>query len=849
MQLHGETTAAAGETAAAPGTTTGVVPTASLTLLEKAALLTGKSVWETYDVPRLGLRSLWLADGPHGVRKQLGAADHLGIAASQEATCFPTAAAVANTWDVELAERVGAALGAEAAAQDVDVLLGPGLNIKRSPLGGRNFEYFSEDPLLAGRMAAGYVRGIQSRGVAACPKHFAVNSQELRRMVSDSVVDERTLREVYLTAFGIVVAEARPRTVMSSYNLVNGVYAHEDPFLLTQVLRREWGFDGAVVSDWGGSNDVVAAAAAGGTLEMPAAGLGSARQLVDAVRSGRLDEADLDARAAEMLRLVAAAREPGTAPAVDVDAHHALAREVAARSAVLLKNEDAILPLAAGTRVAVVGDFARTPRYQGSGSSAVNPTRLDSVLDVIGDSGLELAAFAPGFHRDGTPDAALREEAVEAARGADVVLLFLGLDEIAESEGLDRSTLALHPAQVEVLQAVAAANPATVVVLAGGGAISTPWLGSARALVHGYLSGQAGAGGILDVLTGVVNPSARLAETLPVRLADTPTAGSFPATGRTAVYREGLYVGYRYYTSADVPVAFPFGFGLSYTTFAHSGLVVAADTTTDTTTDTATDTTTGSATVPATVTVTVTVTNTGTVAGADVVQVYVSRETPGVHRPVRTLAGFVRVELEPGESRTVTVPLDDGAFRHWDVATGAWQVEQGAWSVLVGSHVDDLPLGATVELTGTVPPRSEDDLPEPYRTGRVHDVSDAQFAALLGRPVPTSAWSGRLGVNDPLSRLADARSPLARLAFRILSWRRDAADRKGAPDLNVLFLLNMPFRAIGKMTGGMVDAAMVDGIVRIVNGHLFRGTGAVLRGFVRNRRADRRTARTLRGDA
>ncbi len=829
MQLHGETTAAAGETAAAPGTTTAVVPTASLTLLEKAALLTGKTVWETHDLPRLGVRSLWLADGPHGVRKQLGAADHLGIAASQEATCFPTAAAVANTWDVELAERVGSALGAEAAAQDVDVLLGPGLNIKRSPLGGRNFEYFSEDPLLAGRMAAGYVRGIQSHGVAACPKHFAVNSQELRRMVSDSVVDERTLREVYLSAFGIVVAEARPRTVMSSYNLVNGVYAHEDPFLLTQVLRREWGFDGAVVSDWGGSNDVVAAAAAGGTLEMPAAGLGSARRLVDAVRSGRLDAADLDARAEEVLRLVAAAREPGTAPAVDADAHHALAREVAARSAVLLKNEDAILPLAAGTRVAVVGDFARTPRYQGSGSSAVNPTRLDSVLDVIDDSGLELTTFAPGFRRDGTPDAALREQAVAAAQGADAVLLFLGLDEIAESEGLDRTTLALHPAQVEVIEAVAAVNPATVVVLAGGGAISTPWLGAARALVHGYLGGQAGAGGVLDVLTGAVNPSGRLAETLPVRLADTPTAASFPATGRTAVYREGLYVGYRYYTSADVPVAFPFGFGLSYTTFSHSDLVVDAD--------------------AGAVGVTVTVTNTGPVAGADVVQVYVRRETPGVHRPDRALAGFARVELDPGESRTVTVPLGDAAFRHWDVATGAWQVEQGAWSVLVGSHVDDLPLRATVELDGTVPPRTEDDLPEPYRTGRVHDVSDAQFAALLGRPVPTAAWSGVLGVNDPLSRLADARSPLARLAFRVLSWRRDAADRKGAPDLNVLFLLNMPFRAIGKMTGGMVDDAMVDGIVRIVNGHFFRGTGAVVRGFVRNRRADRRTARTLRGDA
>lgn len=817
MRLHGEDAA----TTSGGGTH---VTTESLTLLEKAALLTGKTVWESRDLPRHGVRSLWLADGPHGVRKQLGAADHLGIAASQEATCFPTAAAVANTWDVALAERVGAALGAEAAAQDVDVLLGPGLNIKRSPLGGRSFEYFSEDPLLAGRLAAGYVRGIQSQGVAACPKHYAANSQELRRMVSDSVVDERTLREIYLSAFGIVVTEARPRSVMSSYNLVNGVYAHEDPFLLGTVLREEWGFDGAVISDWGGSNDVVAAVAAGGTLEMPAAGLDSARQVVEAVRTGRITEADVDARAAEVLRLVADARRT-PAPAVDPLEHHALAREVAARSAVLLKNDDALLPLAPGTRVAVVGDFARTPRYQGAGSSAVNPTRLDSVLDVIGDSGLEMTAFAAGFRRDGTPDAALRAEAVEAARGADVALLFLGLDEIAESEGLDRSTLALHAAQVEVLRAVAEVNPRTVVVLAGGGVVEVPWLGSAQALVHGYLAGQAGAGGLLDVLTGVVNPSGHLAETVPVALADTPTAGTFPAQGRTAEYREGLYVGYRYYATAGVPVAFPFGFGLSYTTFAHSGLSA-----------------TGEA-------ATVTVTNTGPVAGADVVQVYVSRVSPGVYRPARTLAGFARVELEPGESATVTVPLGEAAFRHWDVASGAWQVESGTWRVLAGADVDDLPLSVEVEVAGTMAPDAADAVPERYRTADVRDVPDADFAALLGRPLPSAVWSGPLTGNDPLSAMAGARSPLARLAFRVLAWRRDVADRRGKPDLNILFLLNMPFRAIGKMTNGMVDAAMVDGIVRVVNGHFFSGAGAVVRAFVRNRRANRRTARQLAGDA
>ncbi|WP_159795210.1 glycoside hydrolase family 3 C-terminal domain-containing protein [Puerhibacterium puerhi] len=796
----------------------------NLTLLEKAALLTGKTVWETHDLPRHGVRSLWLADGPHGVRKQTGAADHLGIAESQPATCFPTAAAVANTWDPELAEEVGRALGAEAAAQDVDVLLGPGLNIKRSPLGGRNFEYFSEDPLLAGRLAAGYVRGIQSAGVAACPKHFAANSQELRRMASDSVVDERTLREVYLSAFGTVVTEARPRTIMSAYNRVNGTYAHENPFLLRQVLREEWGFDGAVVSDWGGSNDVVAAAAAGGTLEMPAAGLDSARQLVAAVHDRRLAEADLDARAAEVLRLVADAREPGTAPAVDAAAHHALARRVAARSAVLLKNDDAVLPLAAGTRVAVIGDFARTPRYQGAGSSAVNPTRLDSVLDLIGSSGLTMTAFAAGFRRDGTPDAALHAEAVEAARGADVALLFLGLDEIAESEGLDRSTLELHAAQTELLAAVAAVNPNTVVVLSAGGVVEMPWLASAKALVHGYLAGQAGAGGLLDVLTGAVNPAGRLAETVPVRLADTPTATTFPGRQRTAEYREGLYVGYRYYTTAGVAVTFPFGFGLSYTTFAYSDLSATADA------------------------ATVTVTNTGAVAGADVVQVYVSRTTPGVHRPVRTLAGFARVELGPGESRAVTVPLGDAAFRHWDAATGAWQVEQGAWRVLAGAHVDDLPLAVDVELVGTVPARTED-VPKRYMTGDVQHVPDEDFAALLGRPVPDAAWTGPLGANDALGRMQTAPSPLARLAYRILAALRDRAERRGKPDLNILFLLNMPFRAIAKMTNGMVSAEMVDGIVRIVNGHFFSGAGATVRGFVRTRRADRATARRLRGDA
>ncbi|MCL2594973.1 MAG: glycoside hydrolase family 3 C-terminal domain-containing protein [Promicromonosporaceae bacterium] len=796
----------------------------NLSLLQKAALLTGKSVWETYDFPQIGLRSIWLADGPHGVRKQLGSADHLGLGKSEKSTCFPTSAGLANTWDPQLAEEVGVALGAEAAAQDVDVLLGPGLNIKRSPLGGRNFEYFSEDPLLSGKMAAALVRGIQSRGVAACPKHYAANSQEKRRMASNSVVDERTLREIYLAAFGIVVREAQPRSIMTAYNEVNGVYANENPFLLKTVLREEFGFDGLVVTDWGGSNDIVAGIAAGSTLEMPCAGLDSARQIVAAVESGRLAEADVDARVAEILKLVAEAREPGTAPAVDQAAHHALARKVAARAAVLLKNDSSMLPLASGVKVAIIGDFAKTPRYQGSGSSLINPTRLDSFLDVVQESDLDVVGFAQGFQRDGTPDEALRVAAVELAGKAEVALLFLGLDEVAESEGIDRTTLALHPTQIELLAAVAAANPNVVVVLAGGGVVELPWLDKTHTLLHGYLGGQAGAGGILDILTGAVNPSGRLAETSPLALTDHPTAQSFPATGRNAEYREGLYVGYRYFATGDVPVAFPFGYGLSYTSFAYANLSATANQ------------------------ATLTITNTGEVTGADVVQVYVSRKTPGAHRPSRTLAGFVRVELEPGEAREVTVPLGTQAWQHWDVETSAWQVETGTWEVLAGANVGDLPLSASVEVTGTIEARTEATLPEVYRTGQVAEVSIEDFAGLLGYEIPTESNTNKLGPNDPLLNLVAAPSPLARFIGRKLIKRRTKFDALGKPDLNTHFQLNMPPRAIGKMTGGLVDQAMVGGLLRIINGNFLRGLGITVRAYFRNRKANKATLRELRGD-
>ncbi|MCT9821227.1 glycoside hydrolase family 3 C-terminal domain-containing protein [Microbacterium sp. W1N] len=793
---------------------------ASLSLLEKAALLSGANTWQTRAIERAGIPAVWLADGPHGVRKQVGSADHLGINGSEPATCFPTAATVAGSWDDELAEEIGTALGREASAQGVGVLLGPGLNIKRSPLGGRSFEYFSEDPELSGRLAAAYVRGIQSQGVAATPKHFAVNSQELRRMVSDSVVDERTLREIYLTAFEIVVREAAPWGIMSSYNLVNGTYAHENAHLLVDILRREWGFDGAVVSDWGGSNDAVAAVAAGGTLEMPSPGFDSVRAIVAAVDSGALDVADLDARVAEFIDLVR--RVTAAAPAtVDLDAHHALARRAAAESAVLLRNDDDLLPLAADTSVALIGAFATAPRYQGAGSSLVNATRVPTLVEALGASTVQVRGVAEGFRRDGRADEGLLGEAVALAGRADVAVLALGLPEIAESEGLDRASLALPAEQVRLLREVHRVNPRTVVVLSAGGAVETPWISDAAAVLHAYLGGQAGAEAIADVLTGVVNPGGRLAETMPVSLADTPAAERFPSLARTAEYREGPFIGYRHYETAEAPVAFPFGFGLSYTTFAYRDLEVDGD---------------GAA---------VTVTNTGARAGSEVVQLYIGRtDASGVVRPARELKGYAKVLLEPGESQRVRLPFSARTFRFFDVPSDSWRVEAGAYEVAVGSHVRDLPLRAAVTRDGVDLPALADDLASARAVSG--GLDDTEFAALLGRPVPDSTWAaGPLGENDPMDRLSAARSPLARGAYRILDSRRRKAEAAGAPDLNILFLLNGPFRVISKMSGGLATSRLTAAVLTLVNGQTFRGLGRVVSAYFGGRRDEKATKKAF----
>ena len=795
-----------------------------LTLEEKCALLSGAETFKTRGMPKHGIPQIWLSDGPHGLRKQAGESDHLGLNPSVPATCFPTASAVANSWDAALGEEIGAALGEEAAAQEVSVLLGPGLNMKRNPLCGRSFEYFSEDPYLAGKLAAGYIRGIQSKGVAACPKHFAVNSQETRRMASDSVVDERTLREIYLTGFEIAVKEGHPRSIMSSYNLVNGTYANENKHLLMDILRGEWGFDGAVITDWGGSNDHALGVKNGSTLEMPAPGGDSVRELLAAVESGKISESDIDARLSELLPLVfdtkaaldAAPRE------FDAAAHHALARRAAEESLVLLKNEGSLLPLAAGTKVAVIGDFAKNPRYQGAGSSMVNSTQVDVLLDKLIDSELNVIGYQQGFDRHGKPDAALQKSACELAAQANAVILCMGLDEIAESEGLDRSNLRLAQNQVDLLQAVAAVNPKIVVVLYSGSVVETPWLDNCQALLYAALGGQAGAGAVADALTGKVNPCGKLAETWPLTYADIPSAADFATRRKTVEYREGLYIGYRYFTTAEKAVRFPFGYGMSYTTFAYSDM--AADEQG----------------------VSLTVTNTGSVAGTEIVQLYVAKKNSELFRPARELKGFARVTLAPGEKQRITIALDDKAFRFRNVKSNRWEIEGGEYELLVGASVEDIRLceKITVQGTATVHPYEDVDL-DCYYKGDVLSVSDADFEKLLGHPLPKGKT--KIDRNLTLGELNHARSPLGWLVWLVLTILLDVSYKRGKPDLNVLFQYNMPLRALAKMTNGAISMGMVDGIVMELQGFWILGLVRVIYEAIKNVVLNAQMEKRLRG--
>ncbi len=784
-----------------------------MTLEEKCYLFSGKDFWQTRSVERLGVPSMTLSDGPHGIRKQEGAGDQLGLNGSLPATCYPTAATIANSWDTALGEEIGEHLGTEAASQGVGTLLGPGLNIKRSPFCGRNFEYFSEDPYLAGKMAASYIRGIQKNGVAACPKHFAANSQELRRMASDSVMDERTLREIYLTGFEIAVKEGRARSIMSAYNRINGVYANENEHLLQEILRDEWGFDGFVVSDWGASNDHTEGVRAGSHLEMPTTGGDSDLELIEAVKSGRFSQELLDQRVDELLDVILSVTKsikPLEGKPFDVEKHHAMAAKASEQSIVLLKNENNILPLKKGAKVAVIGEFAQKARYQGAGSSVVNPTRLDNAMDVVKNFDLDVAGFEAGYPRSGKGDPAMQARAVELAKKADIVLLYIGLDEISESEGLDRSHMRLPQSQIDLIEAVAAVNPSVVAVMSAGSAVEMPWLPRCKALVHGYLCGQAGASSVLKVITGQVNPSGKLAESYPVKYEDVSSAPYFPAKERTAEYREGLFVGYRYFETANVPVLFPFGFGLSYTTFEYSDLTVTGKE------------------------ATFTLKNTGKMDGAEVAQLYVSKPDGDVFRPAKELKGFTKVFLKAGESRQVTIPLDDKAFRYFNVKTNRFETEGGAWTVMIGASCADIRLSGTVSVKGTQAASPYDKAKfAKYFSGDIKSVSDAEFEALLGRPIPDGHWSGTLDMNDAICQLYYAKSWIARKVYKIMTNMLNKSIQKGEPDLNITFIYNMPFRGIAKMAGGMCTMEMAEGILTIVNGHFFKGLGAVIGGFFR----------------
>ena len=780
-----------------------------LTKEQKAALLQGKTVWTTYAFDNAEIPEIFLSDGPHGLRKQAGAADHLGLNASVPATCFPTAAGMANSWNLALAEELGRTLGEEAAANNVHVVLGPGLNIKRSPLCGRNFEYFSEDPYLAGKMAAAYVKGIQANGVAACPKHFAVNSQELRRMAMDSVLDERTLREIYLTAFEIAVKEGKAKTVMSSYNMVNGTYANENKHLLSDILRDEWGFDGFVVTDWGADNNHTEGVRAGSNLVMPAPGADCALGLLRDLEEGKIDESVLDERLAELLGVINSTSEAvANAPkSFDVDAHHAIAQKCAEESIVLLDN-DGILPLSASAKVAVIGDFAKAPRYQGAGSSQVNPTKLDNLYDSLIAAGVEITAYAQGFdRRNPAPEQALIDEAVEVAKSTETVLLCVGLDEILESEGMDRLHMELSKSQQELIQAVCAVNKNVILVLSGGAPFVMPERNLYRAAIHGYLGGQAGAGAMADALLGKVNPSGKLNETWPLSLEDVSATPYFPSRERTAEYREGLFVGYRYFESAGVPVRYPFGYGLSYTSFAYNN-IEANDKG-----------------------VSFTVTNTGERDGAEVAQLYVSCKNSGVYRPEKELKGFAKVFLKAGESQRVTIPFDDKTFRYFDTTDNAWAVEDADYDICIAKNAHEVVLSSVLHVAGK---KAADNAPTCYKNADIKNVSDADFEALLGHAIPDGSWSGEITENDALCQLYYAKGAFARFLYRVLTSIKNKADAKGKPDINIMFIYNMPVRSIAKMSNGLVSKKMTEDILFMFNGHFWRGLGRLLVDFFKN---------------
>ncbi len=819
-----------------------------LTLEERAQLLAGESHWKTHAAPSADIPSLFLSDGPHGLRKQEGAQDCMGIAESRPATCFPTASALACSFDPELVERVGAAIGEEARRQGVDVVLGPGVNIKRHPLCGRNFEYFSEDPVVSGELGAAMVRGIQSRGVGACLKHFAANNQEHARVVSDSVVDERTLRELYLAPFEHVVRHVRPWSVMTAYNKLNGVYCSEHEWLLREVLRGEWGFDGAVVSDWGAMSSSVASVRAGLDLCMPGPRRDHARALVEAVRSGELEEGCVNEAASHIERLarrVKACQAEGSiggAPALSLTdeefyrAHADLAREAAVQSAVLLKN-DGVLPLNPDAKVAVIGAFARMPRYQGSGSSRINPKIIDNIWYRLEQRGVA-AEYADGCDPT-TGDADERQllEAETLAARSDVAVVVAGLPARYESEGFDRKLMVMPRGMRELIDRICAANPRTVVVLQGGAPMEMPWRDSPAAILLMYLSGCQGGGAAVDVLVGDVNPSGKLAETWPVDSAQTALGTTYPDMDNEVFYREGPFVGYRYYDAVDVEPAFPFGHGESYTEFAYEGLEVKAHE--------------GASTEgPLEFDVSFTLRNIGPRIGAEVAQVYIAPTSEVVPPPcpVQWLAGFAKIELEPGGERQVVLHLDETAFRKWDASLHRWRVYPGEYEVRVASSSRDIRLTASIivadgqsafnleqalhrlsiaeeQLMFEQAPMPSPQVPEMYRQPIpgcfVQPESARAFEELYARPLPERPPVTPFTIDSTVSDMGACW--LGRRLYRIIDWVMAEPASKMNRDQKAMMqemAADMPLRSL---TTSGIPLESVKGFVSMLNGHYLTG--------------------------
>jgi beta-glucosidase len=819
---------------------------ARMTLEEKASLCSGRDFWTTEAIEQADVPSVLVTDGPHGVRLQAGETDHLGISGSVPATCFPTASALAATWDRDLVAEVAGAIADECLEFGVDVLLGPGVNLKRSPLCGRNFEYFSEDPLVAGELATAFVAAVQARGVGTSLKHFAGNDQEHRRMIVDAIYDARTLRELELTAFELPVTRAKPWTVMGAYNRLNGTYACENRWLLTEVLKGEWGHAGIVVTDWGAMDDRVAALAAGCELEMPATDGSSDAAIVEAVRAGELDEHVLDEAATRLVELALRARANRRPDATfDRDAHHALARRVAADAAVLLRNEADALPIRDTDRVALLGAFAQTPRFQGTGSSRINPTRVDDLrTELSALLGHDRVLYAAGYDHPTATNDGLHTAAVDTARQADVAIVGVGLPDGYENEGSDRVHLRLPPTHDALIAAVAATHPRVVVVLSNGAPVEMPWIDDVEAVLEGYLGGQAGAGGLADVLTGSVNPNGHLAETFPRHLDDDPASRHFPGGPATVEHREGLYVGYRFHDTVDGDVLFPFGHGLSYTTFELGE--VALDRTEVGPEELA---------AGATVTASVAVTNTGDRAGKQVVQAYVRDLESCVYRPDRELRAFAKVALEPGETTRLELALGQRAFAFWDVGSGGWAVEPGAFEVLIGSSSRDLRGSAQLAVAGEPFPLRDE--PAVYREPpRYLDVDAASFEGLLGRPLaagerpagerPAGGRSHRpFTRNSALSEVAH--TPAGRLLVRIVERRLRAGfgDDPANEALVTSMLEHSPLRVLSM---GGVSSETLDAIVDLVNGRWVRGGGTVLRTAARDLRTVARELPTTARD-